>query len=71
VLATVPLAAVCWLSLALWPARPSFVIDVMWLGATIAVGAGVFWAASAALGISERTALLRLIRRRRDRDDDA
>jgi putative peptidoglycan lipid II flippase len=70
VLATAPLAALCWLALALWPARPSFVIDVAWLAATIGAGACVFWAASVALGISERTALLRLARRR-PRDDDA
>jgi len=63
-LATLPLAALCWLALALWPARPSFVIDVAWLAATIAAGTAVFWASSAALGISERTALLRLYRRR-------
>src|SRR5439155_462117 len=48
---------------ALWPARSSFVIDAAWLIATIAAGAGVFWAASAALGITERTALLSLYRR--------
>jgi putative peptidoglycan lipid II flippase len=64
VLASLPLAAVCWLSLTFWPARSSFVFDAVWLSATIAVGAGVFWAASAALGISERTALLSLYRRR-------
>jgi putative peptidoglycan lipid II flippase len=63
-LASLPLAAVSWLALALWPPRPSFVLDAAWLAVTIAVGAGMFWAASAALGISERTALLRLARRR-------
>jgi putative peptidoglycan lipid II flippase len=63
-LASLPLAALCWVALALWPAQTSFVIDVAWLGATIALGAGVFWAASAALGITERTALLNLYRRR-------
>ena len=51
------------LAAALWPARSSFVIDAAWLIATIAAGAGVFWAASAALGITERTALLSLYRR--------
>jgi putative peptidoglycan lipid II flippase len=63
-LASLPLAAVCWLALALWPARSSFVVEVAWLAVAIAVGAGVFWAASAALGITERTALLSLYRRR-------
>src|SRR6266850_512079 len=63
-LASLPLAALCWLALAWWPAHPSFVIDAAWLAVTMAVGAGVFWAASAALGISERTALVGLYRRR-------
>ena len=39
-------------------------VDAAWLAATIAAGTGAFWAASAALGISERTALLGLARRR-------
>jgi putative peptidoglycan lipid II flippase len=64
VLASLPLAAVCWLSLMFWPARSSFMVDAVWLSATIAVGAGVFWAASAAFGISERSALVSLYRRR-------
>jgi len=63
-LASLPLAALCWLALAWWPAHPSFVIDAAWLAVTMAVGAAVFWAASAALGISERTALVGLYRRR-------
>jgi len=63
-LASLPLAALCGLAVALWPARPSFVIDTAWLIATIAAGAGVFWGGSAVLGISERTALLSLYRRR-------
>jgi putative peptidoglycan lipid II flippase len=64
VLASLPLAAVCWLALAWWPRHSSLVIDVAWLAATVAAGAAVFWAASAALGISERATLLRLYRRR-------
>ena len=63
-LASLPLAALCGLAVALWPARPSFVIDAAWLIVTIAAAAGVFWGGSAALGISERTALLSLYRRR-------
>jgi putative peptidoglycan lipid II flippase len=62
--AALPLAAVCWLATSWWPQHPSFVIDAAWLATTIAAGTGVFWAASAALGISERTALLNLYRRR-------
>src|SRR5262245_42904768 len=64
VLASLPLAGSCWLALALWPPRPTFALDVAWLGATIAVGGGAFWAASVALGMSERTVLLRLYARR-------
>jgi len=63
-LASLPLAAACWLALALWPPRPTFALDVAWLGATIAVGGTAFWAASVALGMSERTVLLRLYARR-------
>jgi len=59
-LASLPLAGACGLALALWPARASFPLDVAWLAATIVIGAGLFWAASVALGISERLALLKL-----------
>jgi putative peptidoglycan lipid II flippase len=64
VLASVPLAAVCWLSLMVWPAHRSFVLNVAWLAIVVVIGTAVFWAASALLGISERTALLALYRRR-------
>jgi putative peptidoglycan lipid II flippase len=64
VLASLPLAAVCWLALAWWPSHPSLGADVIWLAAAIVASAGVFWAASVALGISERSALVRLLRRR-------
>ena len=63
-LASLPLVGSCWLALALWPARPSLPLDVAWLATTIVVGGGFFWVASVALGISERTVLLRLYRRR-------
>jgi len=63
VLASLPLAGVCGLALALWPTRRSLPLDAAWLAATIVVGVGFFWAASAALGISERKALLSLYRR--------
>jgi len=58
--ASLPLAGACGLALALWPARASFPLDVAWLAATIVVGVGLFWAASIALGLSERLALLKL-----------
>jgi len=64
VLASAPLAALCWLALVWWPAHPSFVVDIAWLAVAIAAGAAVFWGASIALGITERTALLGLYRRR-------
>jgi peptidoglycan biosynthesis protein MviN/MurJ (putative lipid II flippase) len=64
-LASLPLAGACWLALALWPPRPTFAVDVAWLGVTIAVGGAAFWASSVALGMSERTVLVRLYSRRR------
>ena len=63
-LASLPLVGVCWLALSLWPAQPSLPLDVGWLALTIVVGMGCFWAASVALGVSERTVLLRLYSRR-------
>jgi putative peptidoglycan lipid II flippase len=64
VLASLPVAGACWLALALWPSRPTFALDVVWLGATIVGGGAAFWAASIALGMSERTVLVRLYARR-------
>ena len=63
-LASLPVAGACWLALVLWPARPTLALDVAWLGATIVVGGAAFWAASVALGLSERTVLVRLYSRR-------
>src|SRR5207245_2924387 len=63
-LASLPLMGSCWLALALWPARQSLLLDVAWLAATIVVGGGAFWIASVALGMPERTVLLRLYSRR-------
>jgi putative peptidoglycan lipid II flippase len=63
-LASLPLVGSCWLALALWPARPSLPLDVAWLAVTIVVGGGLFGVASVALGLSERTVLLRLYSRR-------
>jgi putative peptidoglycan lipid II flippase len=68
ILASLPLAAVCGLALAAWPARPSPVLDATWLAATIVTGGGLFWAASATLGLSERLALVKLLSSRRARD---
>jgi putative peptidoglycan lipid II flippase len=61
-LASLPLAGVCGVALAAWPARSSLALDAAWLAATIIAGGGLFWAASAALGISERLALWKLVR---------
>src|SRR5438093_1957292 len=63
-LASLPVAGACWLALVLWPARPTLALDGAWLGATIAAGRAAFWAASVALGLSERTVLVRLYSRR-------
>jgi putative peptidoglycan lipid II flippase len=63
-LASLPLVGSCWLALALWPARPSLPLDVAWLAVTIVVGGGLFGVASVAVGLSERTVLLRLYSRR-------
>src|SRR5207245_1113386 len=63
-LASLPLAGSCWLALALWPSRRSLALDIAWLAAAIVVGVALFWGASVALGISERSALLNLFRRR-------
>jgi putative peptidoglycan lipid II flippase len=68
ILASLPLAAVCGLALVAWPAQPSLALDVAWLATTIVAGAILFWAASAALGLSERLALWKLARGRA-RDD--
>jgi putative peptidoglycan lipid II flippase len=63
-LASLPLAGACWLALALWPTQPSLLLDVVWLTATIVVSGACFWIVSVALGMSERTVLLRLYSRR-------
>lgn len=63
-LASLPLAGACGLALALWPAQPPFALDVAWLTATIVVSGACFWVASVALGMSERSVLLRLYARR-------
>jgi putative peptidoglycan lipid II flippase len=59
--ATVPLALWCGLARATWPARADLLHDAVWLAVAIAGGAGIFWVASRVLGMSERTALLRVL----------
>jgi putative peptidoglycan lipid II flippase len=58
--AAVPLAAWCWLALPILGVRRGLAVDVSLLAVTIAVGALVFWLASAALRSPERGALGRL-----------
>src|SRR5437867_2390144 len=58
--AAVPLGVVCWLALPVLGVRRGFGVDVSLLLATIAGGALVFFAASAALGSPERRSLVRL-----------
>jgi len=63
-LASLPLLGVCWLALVLWPPRAALALDAAWLAATITVGAALFWLGSVLLGMSERTVLAQMIRRR-------
>jgi len=62
--ACVPLALWCVGSLALWPARPGLTRELLWLAGAVAGGAALFWGASAALGMSERSVLLEMLPRR-------
>jgi len=55
--ASAPLAAWCAVSVWAWPARPTTVVDVAWLGATIALGAVVCVASSRVLAAPEYAAL--------------
>jgi putative peptidoglycan lipid II flippase len=66
--ACVPLALWCVGSLALWPARPGLTRELLWLAGAVAGGAALFWGASAALGMSERSVLLEMLPRRTARD---
>jgi len=63
-LASLPLLGVCWLALVLWPPRAALALDAAWLAATMTVGAALFWLGSVLLGMSERTVLAQMIRRR-------
>lgn len=60
VVASSVLGAWCLGCLGLWPGGVSRLLEATWLAGAIAVGAVVFWAASAVLGAPERIALLRL-----------
>jgi putative peptidoglycan lipid II flippase len=63
--ASTPLAACCWLALPILGVHRGLAVDATLLLTTIALGALVFWLASAALGSSERQTLGRLLRTRR------
>src|SRR5258708_1832890 len=63
--ASAPLAACCWLALPILGVRRGLAVDATLLLTTIAVGALVFWLASAALGSSERRTLGRVLGTRR------
>jgi putative peptidoglycan lipid II flippase len=58
--AAIPLGVWCWLALPVLGVRRGFAVDVGLLLVTIAVGALVFFVASAALGSPERRSLMRL-----------
>jgi putative peptidoglycan lipid II flippase len=59
--ASMPLGLWCWLGLLTWPARAGLALDLVWLAGAIGGGAALFWGASVALGMSERTALLTML----------
>src|SRR5256712_507448 len=51
------------LAVLVWPGSRSLLVDVLWLGGTIAGAVGLFWSASVVLDLPERTALLRMLPR--------
>src|SRR5207244_7531326 len=57
--ASLPLLVWCGLAVLVWPGSRSLLVDVLWLGGTIAGAIGLFWSASVVLDLSQRTALLR------------
>jgi putative peptidoglycan lipid II flippase len=69
--ACVPLALWCWGALAFWPARAALTQELLWLAGVVAGGFALFWGASVALGMSERTALLAMVQHRGPRDPRA
>src|SRR2546425_527996 len=68
VAASIPLIGWCALVLALWPASRSLPVNIVWLGGAIAGGVALYWGASVVLGLSERTALLRMFPRAEPRE---
>ena len=66
--ASIPLIGWCALVLALWPASRSLPVNIVWLGGAIAGGVALYWGASVVLGLSERTALLRMFPRAEPRE---
>jgi putative peptidoglycan lipid II flippase len=65
--ASVPVAACCWIGLAILQSRRGLAIDASLLVAVMAAGAAVFWLASVALRSPERIALSRMLPGRRTR----
>src|SRR5439155_342640 len=61
--ASLPLLVWCGLAVLVWPGSRSLLVDVLWLGGTIAGAVGLFWSASVVLDLPERTALLRMLPR--------
>ncbi len=66
--ASIPLIGWCALVLALWPASRSLPVNIVWLGGAIGGGVALYWGASVVLGLSERTALLRMFPRAEPRE---
>src|SRR5256712_632170 len=61
--ASLPLLVWCGLAVLVWPGSRSLLVDVLWLGGTIAGAVGLFWSASVVFDLPERTALLRMLPR--------
>src|SRR5439155_490880 len=61
--ASLPLLVWCGLAVLVWPGSRSLLVDVLWLGGTIAGAVGLFWSASVVLDLPERTGLLRMLPR--------
>jgi len=64
-IASVPLAGVCALAMAVWPDTARLSLQALWLAGTIVIGTSVFWIAAAIMRAPERLALLRLVPGRR------
>ena len=65
--ATVPLGVWCALAMSRWPHGARHGVQALWLLATIAGGALVFWMAAALARAPERAVLLRMLPGRRRR----